>query len=93
MSKEKYPPPRDQFACEQVWTFYWQNDSIFKGLLGALEPGHIIPPNVGLFYFDGIHWLFLQFLFLWIIPFTVAVTLTLTLILFDWLLAMLLFAS
>lgn len=93
-------------TCEQMWKFNWQDDSFFEGLFGALQPGHIIPPNVGLLHHDGTckmetepspqssthqgssprppppatglkpltHQLFLQFLFLWIIPFAVTIT-------------------
>lgn len=40
-------------TCEQVWEFNWQNDSFFEGLLGPLQPSHIIPPNVGLLHHDS----------------------------------------
>lgn len=33
--------------------FNWQNYSFFEGLLGSLQPGHVIPPDVGLLHHDG----------------------------------------
>lgn len=77
-----------------MWEFDGQNDSFLEGLLSTLQPSHVVPPDIGLLHDHSPHQLFLQFLFLGIIPFAVTIAaLALTLVLFDWLLAMLLLVS